>query len=117
MFGLCIGNGSPGAFDHCEWIIQRPFQNVDEWLGPEGEKFRKHAISSHSISPKFHRAWAQFKTKYGNQSLGDILTEITDLLKAEGLTGALAGAPYLLGRAVERLPDGHVLKKLGLNEA
>ncbi len=29
------------AWHETEWIIQRPFQNVTEWLGVEGTKFRK----------------------------------------------------------------------------
>ena len=29
-----------GAWRHVEWLLQRPFQNVAEWLGEEGEKCR-----------------------------------------------------------------------------
>ena len=30
-----------GASNYVEWLLQRPFQNVAEWLGEEGEKCRK----------------------------------------------------------------------------
>lgn len=42
LFGLWLGHGAAGAFDLIEWIMQRPFHSVDEWTGPEGNKFRAH---------------------------------------------------------------------------
>ena len=34
------GYAVDGATRHAEWLLQRPFQSVAEWLGEEGEKFR-----------------------------------------------------------------------------
>jgi hypothetical protein len=37
------GGGEPErVWAHIEWVLQRPFQNVDEWLGEEGDKWRRH---------------------------------------------------------------------------
>jgi hypothetical protein len=48
-----------GAWAHVEWIIQRPFQNVQEWLGPEGDHYRRiHGMSP--VSGKFKGYWAAF---------------------------------------------------------
>jgi hypothetical protein len=75
LFGFFIGGGSPGAFDHIEWILQRPFQNVDEWLGPEGSKFRK-PYGWRDAKPAFHEAWAQFKAGHADKTREDIYAEI-----------------------------------------
>jgi hypothetical protein len=29
--------GGKGAWSHVEWLLQRPFQNVGEWLDKDGE--------------------------------------------------------------------------------
>jgi Protein of unknown function (DUF3102) len=96
LFGYFIGGGSSGAFDHVEWLLQRPFQNVDEWLGPEGTKFRKPTGWQDS-PPKFHKAWARFKAEYADKTCEDILAEVA---KVSG-----GGGSYLLGRALENRND------------
>ena len=41
---LVIKCGLPvdDAVGHVEWVCQRPFQNVDEWLGDAGDNFRRY---------------------------------------------------------------------------
>jgi hypothetical protein len=75
LFGFFIGRGSEGAFDHVEWILQRPFQSVDEWLGPEGSKFRK-PYGWEDPKPPFHEAWSQFKAEHADKTRADIDAEI-----------------------------------------
>jgi hypothetical protein len=36
------GYSAEGAGGLVEWILQRPFQNVSEWLGEEGDQFRRY---------------------------------------------------------------------------
>jgi hypothetical protein len=46
---------------HVEWILQRPFQNVAEWLGEEGDKFRgRFHNGGSSMSAQFKADWAAF---------------------------------------------------------
>jgi hypothetical protein len=78
LFGFWLGRGSSGAFDHVEWILQRPFQNVDEWLGPEGSKFRK-PYGWRDPTSQAHEAWAQFKSEYADKTSEDIQAEIAKL--------------------------------------
>jgi hypothetical protein len=91
LFGFFIGGGSPGAFEHVEWLLQRPFQNVDEWIGPEGSKFRKR-YGWQDSPPKFHKAWARFKAEYADKTRADIQAEILKLIETDQI-------PYLLGVA------------------
>ncbi len=72
LFGLFIGDANG---THIEWLLQRPFQNVDEWLGPEGEKFCA-AWHMPIQSAKFKKAWAQFKLEYADKTRADIEAEI-----------------------------------------
>jgi DUF3102 family protein len=94
LFGFFIGGGSQGAFNYVEWILQRPFQNVDEWLGPEGSKFRKR-YGWQDSKPKFHTAWTQFKADYADMTRDEIIHEIVQLVEAE----KLEGLSYLVGMA------------------
>jgi hypothetical protein len=77
LFGYFIGNGSESAFDHVEWLLQRPFQNVDEWLGPKGDKCRAN-WGMKPVPDKFRKAWAKFKIKYADKTQDKISTEVQD---------------------------------------
>jgi hypothetical protein len=55
VFGLFLSyDGAAGrtgldpddASQHVEYILQRPFQNVEEWLGPEGDEWRRRCGSA-----------------------------------------------------------------------
>ena len=54
------GGEPQGVANHVEWILQRPFQNVAEWLGEEGDKFRRRPLGSSPISEQFKTDWAAF---------------------------------------------------------
>jgi ParB-like chromosome segregation protein Spo0J len=57
------GGGEPQEVaSHVEWILQRPFQNLSEWLGEEGEKFRK-AHRMCAISEQFKIDCVAFLTE------------------------------------------------------
>ena len=75
LFGWFIGNGSESAFDHVEWLLQRPFQNVEEWLGPEGDKFRT-TWGMPAVSDKCRAAWAKFHADHSQMTSDDILAEL-----------------------------------------
>jgi Protein of unknown function (DUF3102) len=95
LFGFFIGGGSPGAFNHVEWLLQRPFQNVAEWLGPEGAAFRK-PYGWRESPPKFHEGWARFKAEYADKTRDDILAEVTKIIEEH----QDHGSSYLLGVAL-----------------
>jgi len=61
LFGLWIGNGAAYGFDQMAWAMRRPFQNVDEWTGPEGDKFRTFWLMQW---PEKHKAaWRAYRDK------------------------------------------------------
>src|SRR5207245_2805783 len=74
LFGLFLG-GSKGACCHVEWILQRPFQNVEEWLGEEGDRFRK-AVGMPAVPVKCHKAWRRMCADYHDKTLVDIEMEL-----------------------------------------
>ena len=83
LFGWFIGNGSESAFDHVEWILQRPFQNVEEWLGPEGDKFRANPFSAMPpVSDKCRKAWKKWHSERCHMTEKEIKVEI-ERIRAE----------------------------------
>jgi hypothetical protein len=70
-----------GGFDpkyacwHVEYLLQRPFQNVDEWLGPEGDAWRRACGYSHWSMEQFKTGWAAFRDAHRDATLADIETE------------------------------------------
>jgi DUF3102 family protein len=63
-----------GAWRHVEWVLQRPFQNVAEWLGEEGDKFRRH--NDMRASEQFKTGWAAFLDLNRDRQLADVIKEI-----------------------------------------
>ena len=70
------GGEPQGVVRHVEWILQRPFQNVSEWLGPEGDNFRKQQRWAGSISEQFKADWAAFLAKNRDRDLADLIKEL-----------------------------------------
>jgi hypothetical protein len=70
---LVVEHGYPvdGAGMHVEWVLQRPFQNVDEWLGDEGAKFRK-GWRPRAVSPQIMERWRAFLDEHAGKSTADI---------------------------------------------
>ena len=75
LFGWFIGNGSESAFDHVEWLLQRPFQNVEEWLGPEGDRCRANWRMK-PVPDKCRKAWAKFHAEHVHMTREDIDAEL-----------------------------------------
>jgi hypothetical protein len=69
-----------GAWRHVEWVLQRPFQNVAEWLGEEGDKFRQRIDNCmRSPSEQFKSGWAAFLDRNRYRQLADVIKEIESL--------------------------------------
>jgi hypothetical protein len=71
--------GEPlGVSAHVEWILQRPFQNVAEWLGDEGAKFRGSS-SAVRISEDFKAGWSAFLDEHRDWSLEQAVAHLQSL--------------------------------------
>jgi hypothetical protein len=64
------------AWLHVEYLLRRPFQNVDEWLGPEGDDWRRKCGSSnYQPTDEWRTAWAAFRDARRHLTLADIDAE------------------------------------------
>ena len=71
------GYAPQGACYHVEYLLQRPFQNVDEWLGPEGEKWRRECCYAQPvISEKFNAEWVAFRDAHRSFTLADAVAKL-----------------------------------------
>jgi len=69
------------ASGHVEWVLQRPFQNVAEWLGSEGDKFRARC-GMRLIPDAIKKDWSTFATERKSLSVADVIAELEELEKA-----------------------------------
>jgi Protein of unknown function (DUF3102) len=69
------GGAPDGVEQHVEWLLQRPFQNVAEWIGPEGDKCRL-AWQWKTLPPKLKEAWSRFAADHASRSIEDIAAEL-----------------------------------------
>ncbi|QBR72169.1 hypothetical protein CU048_13810 [Beijerinckiaceae bacterium] len=67
-----------GAGMHVEWILQRPFQNVDEWLGPEGDAFRKRT-GMQELDDLSKSLWRGFSAEHSALSEAEIVAAISEV--------------------------------------
>jgi ParB-like chromosome segregation protein Spo0J len=68
------------ASRHVEYVLQRPFQNVDEWLGPEGEKWRRMCrYARPTMHPQFLADWVAFRDAHRHCTLEEIIRKVDDL--------------------------------------
>ena len=81
LFGWFIGNGSESAFDHVKWLLQRPIQNVEEWVGPEGDRLRAQ-WGLPVATKKLRAAWEKFHAEHCHMTEKEIKAEI-DRIRAE----------------------------------
>ena len=65
--------GAP--WGHIEWVLQRGFATPDEWIGDEGEAYRK-PLGMRQFSKAFKRDWQAFYTKHKGWSLDEIQQEL-----------------------------------------
>jgi hypothetical protein len=64
-----------GASRHVEWIIQRPFQNVPEWLSEEGDKFRKRTMMT-AVPQSIKDAWQVYASERTSLTEGEIVRSL-----------------------------------------
>ena len=76
------GFAPENACYHVEWVLQRPFQNVAEWLGEEGDKFRRRCVSvTPTMSDQLKADWAAFRDAHRDCTLADVEAELKSLLE------------------------------------
>jgi hypothetical protein len=63
---------SGGVADHIELILQKQFKTVEEWLGPEGNKFR---YWRHPIPAEYIEIWRAFASEQAGMTNADIIAE------------------------------------------
>jgi hypothetical protein len=62
---------------HVSWIMGRPFETPDEWLGAQGTVFR-HAHWMKEPSAEFIALWPKFYLVHANHSFGELLALMDD---------------------------------------
>jgi hypothetical protein len=81
LFLSCDGAAGRSGFDpeeawwHVEYLLQRPFQNVAEWLGPAGDEWRRLWQGSRGPTEQFKTGWAAFRDAYAHATLADVEAE------------------------------------------
>ena len=73
--GVRAGFDPDEAWMHVEYLLQRPFQNVDEWLGPDGDEWRRRCGGKYQPTEEMRGAWAAFRDAHRHATLGDIEAE------------------------------------------
>jgi hypothetical protein len=63
------------AWRHVEYLLQRPFQTVDEWLGPEGDEWRRRCSDGRQFTEEMRLAWAAFRDARRHLTLADLEAE------------------------------------------
>jgi Protein of unknown function (DUF3102) len=69
------GSSPEGAACHIEWLRQRPFISVEEWVGEEGANFRKRC-GMRQIGQVEINAWPDFLACSAGLSLAEIEAEM-----------------------------------------
>ena len=60
------------AGHHVEYLLQKQFRNVDEWLGPEGDKWRRAIGYSSQPTEGLKTAWAAFRDAHRQATVAEI---------------------------------------------
>jgi hypothetical protein len=72
------GGEPDGVASHVEWLLQRPFQNVAEWLGEEGDKWR--AVQRMPAMPESCKTdCAVFLDQHRGWTLPDVVNKLRSL--------------------------------------
>jgi hypothetical protein len=81
LFLACQHGWLPqGAAQHVEWVLQRPFVTVTEWMGEEGDKFR-NTQRMNPVTEKVKQQWQDFAAEYRGRDLPSLFAELTALEK------------------------------------
>jgi hypothetical protein len=70
--------GPAGVWHEVEWLLQRPFQNVAEWLGEEGETFRAQ-WRMRQVPEALKTEWSSFAAERGVMTETEIEAELAAL--------------------------------------
>ena len=63
--------------DHAEYLLQKQFRTPDEWLGPEGAKWRRSiGYRKPEVGKPFLKAWAAFQDTHARESLDAVTAEL-----------------------------------------
>src|SRR5262249_47609123 len=66
------------ALWHLEWILQRPFHSVAEFLGPVGDKFRKR-WGMRAGADAFKATWAAFRAERRSETRAEAERDLEQL--------------------------------------
>jgi Protein of unknown function (DUF3102) len=72
------GDDPMDACNHVEWVLQRPFQNVAEWLGEEGDKWRA-SCGMRAMPDRVKADWAAFLDQHRDWTLPDAIKKLESL--------------------------------------
>jgi hypothetical protein len=72
------GGEPQGVASHIEWVMQRPFQNVGEWIGPAGEAYCR-SYGMRTWSEQFKADWAAFFELHREWELPDVVKKLVTL--------------------------------------
>ena len=74
-----LAGGDPlRVWDHVEWILQRPFQNVTEWLSEEADRWRNGQVMG-VISEQFKADWAAYRDAHRDWTLAEVQEQLKSL--------------------------------------
>jgi len=107
------GHQPKDALLRVEWILQRPFQNVAEWLGPEGDKFRNH-WDMRPLTDEFKTAWAAFLAERRDYTQADADREL-ERLQDECEQALAEGRLYVNGRKPNKQRGSGMIRRRPAN--
>jgi hypothetical protein len=88
MLFLCLEHGwyADAAAQHTEYLSQKQFIDPDEWLGEEGNRFRRSCggYDNPEMGAGVLRNWAAFKEHYRGRTQAEISAEIEVIAKERG---------------------------------
>jgi hypothetical protein len=75
------GYAPADAWRHVEWVLQKQFRNVDEWLGPTGENWCRSVGWKRPVPEQFATRWAAFRDARRGRTLAQINEETESLYR------------------------------------
>lgn len=90
------GGEPEGVSAHVEWVLNRPFQNVAEWLGPEGDRFRQRC-GMRAVPESCKTSWAAFRDQHHDWTQPDAIKKL-ERLQSEFIAARAHVKPLRQGR-------------------
>jgi ParB-like chromosome segregation protein Spo0J len=88
-----------GVAEHVEWILQKQFKTVAEWLGEEGDKLRRSWWGAKPMPEGFKESWRAFRTERASMTIADIDAEIVSFPKQTETAARSLGLQLVLMNA------------------